>query len=123
MRNRTTFKDLKVILDDAELLEISRNITNIVLEIEDIEKQKTRVKGMREDETYYSKIFKQGYDVKSVRCSVLFNSPTTGTKTIIRDDTDEQVEQLEMTKDEMQEDFNFEEQADPSLELKENEDE
>ena len=107
MKQRTTFRDLKVILDEQELLEISKKITDIILEIEEIEKQKAKIKGMRTEETYLSQIFKQGYDIKSVRCSVLFNNPKPGLKTIIRDDTNEKVEELEMTEEEMQEDFNF----------------
>ena len=46
-----------------------------------------------------------GYDLRMVKCSVDYNSPCLGKKTITRLDTFETVEVLEMTQDEMQEEL------------------
>ncbi len=123
MKNKTTFRDLKVELTKDELLNISTQITNIVLEIERIEKLKSQIKSLRETETHLSKIFNNGYETKSVQCSVIFHEPSNNQKTIIRTDTREIVETLEMTEKETQEDFDFPatEHNAKIYELKENE--
>ena len=107
MKNRNTFKDLPVILNKEELLDISKSITDMTLEIDSIENQKKRITPLRDEITSLSKKFNNGYEVKSVHCRIEFNEPKIGKKSIFRSDTNELVEILNMTADEMQEDMNF----------------
>jgi hypothetical protein len=108
MKNKNTFKDLPVILNTEELLSISKEITDMTLDIDSIENQKKRISPLRDEITILSKKFHNGYEIKSVHCRVEFNEPTIGKKSIIRSDTDQLIEILNMTAEEMQEDFNFE---------------
>lgn len=103
MKNHTTFKDLHVILTDAELLQISHDIANKTLEINSIETLKKRISPLRDTVTILSQTFSDGYVTKSTECKVVFNSPTDGKKTIQRKDTLEVVEVLHMTETEIEE--------------------
>lgn len=119
MKHKSTFKDLPVILNKDKLLNVSKQITDKALEIDSIETLKKRIVPLRDEITVLSKRFSNGYEIKSVHCKVEFNEPTIGKKSIVRSDTNELVETLNMTAEEMQEDFNFVDSADENI-VKEN---
>jgi hypothetical protein len=107
MKDRNTFRDLPVILKTDELLNISKNISEMTIEIDSIENLKRKITPLRDEITILAKKFSNGYEIKSVHCRVEFNEPKIGKKSIFRSDTNELIEILNMTAEEMQEDFNF----------------
>lgn len=54
-----------------------------------------------------SRYINNGYDHRSIDCSILMNTPFVGRKTIIRDDTGEIVKELVMSEQEKQETLPF----------------
>lgn len=52
-----------------------------------------------------------GYEHRYIDCTMTYNTPNTGMKTITRNDTGEIVRKLTMTADEMQLDFEFEQEG------------
>lgn len=60
-----------------------------------------------------SRYINNGYDHRSVDCSIALNDPKAGDKTIYRDDTGEVVKVCAMSEKEMQESLPFERPATP----------
>jgi len=58
-----------------------------------------------------------GYEHRYVECTIHFNTPNTGKKTIFRNDSGEQVKVLNMTSDEIQLDMEFEEFDKPAARM------
>jgi predicted transcriptional regulator len=102
-------KFLPVILTQSELLDISKKSVEKTLEVDRIEELKKKITPLRDEVTELSKKFKDGYEMRPVTCKVLFHTPVNGRKTIIREDTGETVEVLNMDLEEMQEAFEFQE--------------
>lgn len=108
MKKQTT-KMLNVLLTPAELLEIGKELTAKVKEIDRIESLKKKIPDLREEVSGLSNKFINGFDLRPVVCAIVFNSPRNGKKSIVREDTGEIVEVLNMEPEEFQEEFEMKE--------------
>jgi hypothetical protein len=107
-------------LTDAEKAEIGQSMSNKALAIEEIEASKKRVQPLRDDIADLARRFNDGGNFRDVECVVKFDVPETGKKTIIRLDTNEEIDVQDMTADELQGVFDFEEQPKDELAIPEN---
>lgn len=117
MRTTTVTKKLRCSLTDAELAEIGTQISDRVLEVEQIEAMKKRINPLKEEITRLSHKFKSGTDERYVECTVWYDMPEDGMKTIMRMDTNEIILREPMTEDEMQGELDFD-REEPTQELK-----
>lgn len=99
---RRITKTLPCGMTDAERSELAMRMTELTLEIEDIEAQQKRIKGLRERITAYAHDVESGNTMRAVTCFVYFDTPAPGMKRIIRADTGEIVEEVTMSQADMQ---------------------
>jgi len=107
MRPITTTRRLQRKLESEQLLAIGKEMSDKLLEIEQIETAKKRVTPLREELTLLGSKYNSGFEDVEIECNVIYNSPEPGKKTIIRPDTGETIEVVDMTKEELQEDLPF----------------
>lgn len=80
---------LPVKLTESERIIIADLIAAKEIEVEEINTLRTKVKSLREEITDLSYKYKRGEEDREVNCTVTFNVPRAGMKTIIRIDTGE----------------------------------
>lgn len=107
MKSKTATKLLPVLFTKDEMLDLAKKSMETTLQIDDIENQKAKLNGLYDYVTEISKKMKSGFEDRMVVCEVKYNCPHNGKKTVIRTDTGETVEIVNMTAEEMQEDLQF----------------
>jgi hypothetical protein len=107
MRPQTTTRRLQKKLESEQLLAIGKEMSDKLLDIEQIETAKKRITPLREELTLLGSKYNSGFEDIEMECDIEYNSPEAGKKTIIRPDTGETVEVVEMTKEDLQEDLQF----------------
>ena len=107
MRPQTTTRRLQRKLESEQRLAIGQEMADKLLEIEQIETAKKRITPLREELTLLGSKYNSGFEDVEIECNIVFNSPEPGKKTIVRPDTGEKIEVVDMTKDELQEDLPF----------------
>ena len=107
MRPQTTTRRLQRKLESEQLLAIGKEMSDKLLEVEQIETAKKRITPLREELTLLGSKYNSGFEDVEIECNIVYNSPEAGKKTIIRPDTGETIEVVDMTKDELQEDLEF----------------
>lgn len=113
MRPTKTERFLRCHFTDAELLTISKGMSQAVATRTQTENDKKRMAKEFDARiaTYDAEIdlasekVRSGYECRNIACSVAYNSPRIGMKEIRRDDTGELVEVLQMSASEMQEEL------------------
>lgn len=104
-------KHLEVKLTDEELKLISKNLAYENSQLEEIEDKKksvnadftNQITNSKASISILSRKINNGYEYRDIDCEILFHTPNTGKKTIIRKDTGEAIEIIDMTQEEMQE--------------------
>jgi hypothetical protein len=107
MRPGTTTRRLQRKLDAEQRLAIGQEMADKLLEIEQIETAKKRITPLREELTLLGSKYNSGFEDVEIECNIVYNSPEPGKKTIIRPDTGETIEVVDMTKEDLQEDLEF----------------
>lgn len=117
MRPTKTERYLRCHFTDAELLGISKEMSQNVAQRAQAENDKkrmakefdARIATMDAAIDLASEKVRSGYECRNVACSVTYNSPKPGMKEVRRDDTGELVEAVMMTSGELQEELPFSE--------------
>jgi hypothetical protein len=112
--NHTEF--LKYTFSEPELKDFSKELARENTTVAEAEEQKKavvaqfteKITSSKSKISQLSRYINNGYDYRNVECSIAMNSPNTGFKTVVRDDTGEEVKTLPMTESEMQEKLQFE---------------
>lgn len=99
---KTESRPLFVMFTQEEKIDLGAKCAKISEEIDKIESDKKRVNGLREDLSVELQRYQKGGEHREVKCSVHFNEPRSGRKTIIRQDTGEVLGDEPMTQPEMQ---------------------
>lgn len=94
-----TFESLRVQLTDEELLEHGKAAAKLSQELSAAEEEEKQVKAdykarkerIDANMRHHNRMVCNGYEYRQVECSVLMNTPRAGTKTIVRNDTGENV--------------------------------
>ena len=107
MRPQTIFRSLSRKLSEEQLIKIGSEMADVINKIEEIEVAKKRVTPLREELTLLGSKYANGAEVVEMECTVHYNTPEAGKKTIIRPDTGETVEVVDISKDDLQEDLEF----------------
>jgi hypothetical protein len=113
MRTAKTERYVRCLFSDAELLAISKTMSQHVSEREQAENDKKRMSKQFDAQiasadaqiASASEKVRTGYEYRNVPCSVQFDQPKRNWKSIIRDDTGEIVEVAEMNESERQEEL------------------
>lgn len=111
MRQTKSTRTLPCKLSELDLVAIGEKMTHLTLEVQKIEDAKKRVKPMQEEITELAEKWREGFEDRYVECEILYHNPQTGKKSVVRTDTGEIVEILNMTSEEMQESLEFESEA------------
>lgn len=115
MRPTKTERYLRCHFTDAELLTISKEMSQNVAQKTQAENDKkrmakefdARIATMDAAIDLASEKVRSGYECRNVACSVTYNAPKPGMKEVRRDDTFEVVEIVQMTAGELQEELPF----------------
>jgi hypothetical protein len=107
---RATKRHLKCQLTDSELLVTGKYLAELNAELANLENAKARlsaeygvqIKAKQSDIDHATQTMRQGYQMRTVDCCELLDTPEPGKKTVNRIDTGETVEVVAMTADEMQ---------------------
>ena len=99
---KTINRSLFVQFTQDEKIDLGAKCAKISEEIDKIESDKKRVNGLREDLSVELQRFQKGGEHREVKCSVHYNEPRSGRKTIIRQDTGEVLGDEPMTEQERQ---------------------
>jgi len=105
MRTKTITRKLVCALSKDDLISIGEKMAETSKEIDRIEDEKKGLKKHREFLSELAKKFDKGTEERDITCTVRYNMPVNGKKSIIRMDSDETVEVLNMTAEELQEDL------------------
>lgn len=114
--NRIIQKSLKVEFTPEEIKEFGSSLATCVLKMDELkDKKKAKAKEFKdvidekeaEIESLSNKI-NNGYEYTNIDCEVFLNVPNSGRKQIVRMDTKEVVEELDMTQEELQVRMDFE---------------
>jgi hypothetical protein len=97
--------DLEVRLTPKELQQKGQEMASTMLQYDEYEAEKkaiandlgAKMKELHAKLTALAKVTKRKTEVRSVECEVQLNTPETGTKRIIRTDTEEIIKELAMT--------------------------
>lgn len=95
---------------ESELLQIGKELAEHNGELSALEQDKKRVvadfgakiTGKESDVSIAVNKIQSGYEWRDLPCTIHYNVPKTGKKRVIRDDTNEQVDERDMTPDELQ---------------------
>lgn len=93
---------LPVRLRETDIAELGKQISDRAIEIEEIEKERKRIAVLRAEILELSHQLNSGTIEKPVKCTVMYDNPRHGIKTVVRTDTAEVIEQVPMTDEEMQ---------------------
>lgn len=113
--NRIIQKNLKVNFTPDEIKNFGGLLANTITAISELEGQKKSKmsefkadidKKKAESESLSNKI-SNGYEYTNIDCEVFLNMPNTGKKTIVRRDTNETVDVVDMTTEELQVEMDF----------------
>jgi hypothetical protein len=107
MRPQTTTRRLQRKLGEEQLLAIGKEMSDKVLEIESIETAKKRITPLREEMTLLGSKYNSGFEDVEIQCDIVYNYPEPGKKSVIRPDTKETIEVVDMTQEDLQEDLPF----------------
>ena len=96
--------------NDAELLQIGKELAEHNSELSALEQDKKRVvadfgakiTGKEATVSIAVNKIQSGYEWRDLPCTIHYNTPKTGKRRIIRDDTGAQVDERDMTPDELQ---------------------
>jgi hypothetical protein len=105
LTTKTITRRLDCKLSKDDLVAIGHEMSQKSGEIDTIEAMKKRLKPLREDLSELGKKIANGTEKRDVTCEVRYHVPVNGKKSIVRLDTDEVIEVLNMTPEEMQEDL------------------
>lgn len=116
MRENSLSKKIRYEFSDAEKLRIAELIDGelqmIDLAESELAEQKLKYKRIIEtawgNMRRYSGLFHDGFEMRDVKCKVLWNQPSAGEKTTVRLDTGEQVAVEPMSAEERQEELPLE---------------
>lgn len=118
-RQETTVKRLQYNFSNEELVAIGKELAENNNSLSQLDADKKRVvsdftariteKNSRIE--LLSRNISNGYDFRDVKCTIQYHYPTTGIKSITRDDTGEVVEKVAMTLEECQEHLYLEDDA------------
>lgn len=97
-------KNLKVDYSNEDIKVFRQKLDAAEMELSVLDEQKKAKK--LELEAIQDKILK-GYEYKQVDCEVFLNLPNSGRKQIVRVDTDEMIEESDMTTEELQIEMDF----------------
>lgn len=122
MRPDTVTKQLKTPFSDGEMQDTAKALVDEITALENTENEKKAEQSAFKERidrhtaaiSELSHKYAKGYEMKDVECDIRYNNPEPGKKTLIRMDTGETVETVEMTQEERQEEiqFNLESQLD-----------
>lgn len=110
-RTQKTSRYLRHDYTDQEMKDLSKHLNAALKEKKSLESTKKSVMSDYKARIDYktaeldsiSLQCSQGWEDRDTECTVYFNTPKTGMKRVVRDDSGEIVEELAMTKQEMQE--------------------
>ena len=111
MRSNKVEKCLRYEFSQSEILELGKTLAEANSKLARIEQDKKRVtadfgsqiSNQQSLIQTVSQNISSGYEMRQIICHVVYNHPAQGRKTIVRTDTEEIVEIVEMTDDELQE--------------------
>ena len=107
MKSKQTLRTLPVLYTKEEMLNLSKDSMDCMLEIDRINNLKKNLTPLQEKAIEVSKKMKLGYEERQVSCRIEYNRPHNGKKTIIREDTGETVSIENMTGEELQEELDL----------------
>lgn len=107
MRPFTTKRRIQRTLNKEQLLSIGKEMSDIISEIEQIEVLKKKVTPLREELTLLGSKYNSGFEDVELECTIEYNTPATGKKSVMHPDTHEPIEVMDMTKEDLQEDLDF----------------
>jgi DNA polymerase II small subunit/DNA polymerase delta subunit B len=104
-------RELSVALTDSEVNHKAQDLVALMLEFDTVEDEKRtrtaefseQLKELRNRMRALSRVIREKKEQRSVPCEVRFHSPVVGTKQTVRLDTNEMIEETEMTQEERQE--------------------
>jgi hypothetical protein len=104
-------RELWVDLSDSEINTKAQELSQLMVEFEEVEEEKRaaakeysdELKGLRAKMRTISKVIREKKELRPVDCEVRFHCPMVGTKQTARLDTNEVIEQEEMSPAERQE--------------------
>lgn len=112
MRLATIERSIEFPMSDGRLAEIAREISENLNEVNILEEQfeaakeaKKAVPAKMQHVRELGNYIRNGAERKDVICEILYDTPEVGVKQIVRSDTGEVVDTLEMTDEEMQGDL------------------
>jgi hypothetical protein len=120
MREVTRFELLKCDFSLEEIQQRAQSLARANQQAHQIEAEKkqvasdykSRIEAVMSEVLALSSAVAMGYEMRRTECSVIYNSPTSGEKTLVRKDTGEYVRVERMTSEEQQEVFPFEPKED-----------
>lgn len=122
MRTKTTERSFDFPLSDQRLAEIAREIADNMERVNNLEESfdaakeaKKEVPALLQHVRELSHFIKTGAENKNVVCTIEYDKPDPGLKQIIRTDTGEVVDTMEMTGEEMQGELSIGEDGDLRL--------
>lgn len=103
-------RHLRVDLTNDQMIEIGKELADATNELKEIENEKSevlssftaRIKAASAAIAVLSNKLRSGYEFKDVQCSVVYDRPIAGEKTITRLDTGDIIETCSMTEEEKQ---------------------
>jgi hypothetical protein len=104
-------RELWIDLSEAEINTKAQELSQLMVEFEEVEEEKRaatkeysdELKGLRAKMRTVSKVIREKKELRPVACEVRFHRPMVGTKQTVRLDTNEVIEQEEMSLAERQE--------------------
>ena len=119
-----TKRNLKYEFPDNEKLQMGKEMAEVTRDISLLEDEKkaamssykSRIDEKEARRTRLSNCIGDGFEFREINCEIKYNSPTDGTKQVIRKDNSEVVEELPMTPEELQEELEFKEQQEVEAE-------
>ena len=114
---KPTKRQCRYKFNDEELLALGKELAEANGQLTALEEDKKRVvsdftakvAAKEADVSIGVNKIQSGYEWRELPCTITFNSPVPGKKTVVRDDTQEQVAIENMTQDELQTDLKLEE--------------
>ncbi len=119
MQSKTIVKTLRCALTDEDKVEVGAAAADFGQEVHDLTDSldsfrksiKAQIENAEAQRDHQLGVLRMGYKLQEVECSVDFDSPTVGQKTITRHDTAAEVAVEVMSADERQAELGFEDVA------------
>jgi hypothetical protein len=117
-RQTETKRNLKYEFPDSEKLSMGKEMAELNRDINLLEDEKkaamssykSRVDEKEARRTRLSNCIGDGFEFREIDCEIKYNNPKDGMKQVVRKDTQEVVEELSMTPEELQEELDFKEE-------------